>query len=92
MRRFFHSLDGSDAETGTGVNVGGRFSFVNAACGLKLDLEMRRLITQEAKSFRDWGEAASVTWDRQPITDHGLSLSFSHGWGALPSNMLDSSA
>ena len=80
--------DGGDAETGTGVDIGGGLSLFDAARGLRLSFEMRGLIRHEVKSFRDWGASASLAWDQQPSADHGFSFSLAHGRGALPSSSM----
>ena len=67
--------DGGDAETGTGVEVGGSLRYADAASGLSVEARGRTLIAHEAAGFGEWGGAsASVRLD--PGAE-GRGLSFS---------------
>ena len=68
-------LDGGDAETGLGADMGGGLAIADPANGLSLDLKARGLVAHEASGFREWGASASFAWDPRPDTDRGLSLS-----------------
>ena len=78
-------LDGGDAETGLGVDLGGGLAFVVPKQGVALDLKARGLIAHEAPGFREWGASASLTWDPRPETGRGLALSLVRSWGGSPS-------
>ena len=78
-------LDGGDAETGLGVDLGGGLAFVVPKRGVALDLKARGLIAHEAPGFREWGASASLTWDPRPETGRGLALSLVRSWGGSPS-------
>ena len=54
-------LDGGDAETGLGVDLGGGLAFAAPKQGLSLDLKARGLIAHESSGFREWGASASLT-------------------------------
>ena len=82
-------LDGGDAETGLGVDLGGGLAFVVPKQGVALDLKARRLIAHEAPGFREWGASASLTWDPRPETGRGLALSLVRSWGGSPSGGMD---
>ena len=82
-------LDGGDAETGLGVDLGGGLAFVAPKHGLALDLKARGLIAHEASGFREWGASASLTWDPRPGTDRGLALRLRQSWGGSPTGGMD---
>ena len=75
-------LDGGDAETGIGAELGGGLAFAGPASGLSLDLGARGLVAHGASGLREWGASASFGWDPRPATDRGLSLSLTRSWGA----------
>ena len=82
-------LDGGDAETGFGADLGGGLAFADPASGLSVELKGRGLLTHEASGFREWGASAGLAWDPRPGTDRGLSLSLRQGWGASPAGGMD---
>ena len=82
-------LDGGDAETGLGVDLGGGLAFAAPRQGVALDLKGRGLIAHEASGFREWGASASLTWDPRPETDRGLALSLRQSWGGSPAGGMD---
>ena len=51
--------DGGDAETGTGVEVGGSLRYADAASGLSFEARGRTLIAHEASGFEEWGVRAA---------------------------------
>ncbi len=73
--------DGGDAETGTGVEVGGVIAWTDLAIGLSLDLSGRMLIAHGNDDLEDRGFAASLAFDPNPGTERGLSLSLRQDWG-----------
>ena len=82
-------LDGGDAETGLGVDLGGGLAFAAPKQGVALDLKARGLIAHESSGFREWGASASLTWDPRPTTDRGLALTLRQGWGGSPTGGMD---
>ena len=82
-------LDGGDAETGMGADLGGGLAFADAANGLALDFHARGLVAHEARGFREWGASLSGSWDPRPATERGLSLTLRQSWGAAPSGGMD---
>ena len=82
-------LDGGDAETGFGADLGGGLAFADPETGLSLDLQGRVLIAHSAKGFREWGASGALAWDPRPSTDRGLSLSLTQSWGASPAGGMD---
>ena len=82
-------LDGGDAETGLGADLGGGLAFAYPGSGLTLDLKARGLLAHEASGFREWGASGSVAWDPRPSTDRGLALTLTRSWGAAPAGGMD---
>ena len=82
-------LDGGDAETGLGADLGGGLTFAAPEKGLALDLKARGLVAREASGFREWGTSASLTWDPRPSTNRGLALKLRQGWGGSPTGGMD---
>ena len=77
-------LDGGDAETGMGADLGGGLAFSDPENGVALDLRARGLVAHQSPGFREWGASVSASWDPRPSTDRGLSLSLTQSWGASP--------
>ena len=82
-------LDGGDAETGMGADLGGGVAFSDPENGVALDLKARGLVAHESPGFREWGASISASWDPRPSTDRGLSLSLTQSWGASPAGGMD---
>ena len=82
-------LDGGDAETGLGVDLGGGLAFEAPKQGVALDLKARGLVAHEAPGFREWGASASLAWDPRPSTDRGLALTLRQSWGGSPTGGMD---
>ncbi len=66
--------DGGDAETGTGVELGGRLSWADPGSGLSLEASVRALIAHEDSDYREWGASGAV---RLAPGERGRGLSFS---------------
>ena len=82
-------LDGGDAETGMGADMGGGLVFADPANGLVFDVKARGLVAHESPGFREWGTSLSGSWDPRPESDRGLSLSLRQSWGASPAGGMD---
>ncbi|MDE0406324.1 MAG: hypothetical protein OXN81_00550 [Alphaproteobacteria bacterium] len=82
-------LDGGDAETGFGAELGGRLAFANPANGLSLNLRGRGLVAHRTSGFREWSSSASVGWDPGRTTGRGPSLSLTQSSGTAPSGGAD---
>ncbi len=82
-------LDGGDAETGFGVDLGGGLAFEAPKQGVALDLKARGLVAHEAPGFREWGASASLAWDPRPSTDRGLALTLRQSWGGSPTGGME---
>ena len=79
--------DGGDAETGTGVEVGGRIRYTDAGSGLTVEANARTLVAHEDSDYREWGAGGSVRLGTD-ASGRGLSLAFSPVWGT-PSSGVD---
>ena len=66
--------DGGDAETGTGVEVGGGVSYADAASGLSIEAKARMLVAHADSDYEEWGASASVRLDPG---EQGRGISFS---------------
>ena len=79
--------DGGDAETGTGVEVGGRISYTDTGSGLTVEANARTLIAHEDSGYREWGAGGSVRLGPD-ASGRGLSLALAPVWGT-PSSGVD---
>ena len=77
--------DGGDAETGTGIELGGGVSYADPATGLTVTAKARGLLAHEDADYTEWGASASVRLD-PGAAGRGLSLSLSPAWGADSGN------
>ena len=78
--------DGGDAETGTGVELGGRIAWSDPGSGLSVDASVRALVAREDSGYEEWGASGAV---RLAPGDSGRGLSFSlaRTWGAASSGV-----
>ena len=81
--------DGGDAETGFGVELGGGVAWSDPALGLILDVSGRTLIAHGNDDLKDRGYAASLTFDPDPATQRGPSLSLRQEFGGQAQGGLD---
>ena len=77
--------DGGDAETGTGIEVGGGIAWADPALGLIVTAKARGLVAHEDADYTEWGASGSVRIDPGEA-GRGLSLSLSPAWGADSGN------
>ena len=77
--------DGGDAETGTGIELGGGVSYADPATGLSVTAKARGLLAHEDADYTEWGASGSVKID-PGAAGRGLSLSLSPAWGADSGN------
>ena len=73
--------DAGDAETGTGVDVGGGLSFTDSLTGLSLDVQVRTLVAHQAEGFTDRGLSLSFGWDPTPSSPRGFAARVAPSWG-----------
>ena len=79
--------DGGDAETGTGVEVGGRIRYSDTGSGLTVEANARKLIAHDDSGYEEWGAGGSVRLD-PGASGRGLSLTIAPVWGT-PSSGVD---
>ena len=77
--------DGGDAETGYGADIGAGLSWSDPARGLTADVRARTLLMHEAEGFRERGFSGTLSWDPEPETALGPSLTLSQTLGAASS-------
>ena len=70
--------DAGDAETGTGVEVGGRIAY--ARPGVAIEGAVRALAAHEDAGYEEWGASASVRID-PGRSGRGLSFTVTPTWG-----------
>ncbi len=77
--------DGGDAETGTGIELGGGVSYADPTTGITVEAKARGLLAHEDADYTEWGASGSVRID-PGAAGRGLSLSLSPAWGADSGN------
>ena len=77
--------DGGDAETGYGADIGAGLSWSDPARGLTAGVRARALLMHEAEGFRERGVSGTLSWDPEPATALGPSLTLSQTLGAASS-------
>ena len=78
--------DGGDAETGTGLEVGGGVRYVYPAWGLTLAANGRVLITHQDLGYDEWGAGGSLRVD-PGAPGRGLALDVNSSWGNAASGV-----
>ena len=73
--------DMGDAETGTGMDIGGGIAFDSPQSGLSFDVRGRSIVVHEAHGFRGSSVSGSLRFVPNPSSGRGpaLSLNTSHG-------------
>ena len=71
--------DGGDAETGSGVELGGGVRY--ASGGLSLEFRARGLLAHSESDYEEWGVSGSVLYT-QDSDGRGLSMRLGSAWGA----------
>ena len=78
--------DWGDAETGFGLELGGRVHYADPRLGLTIEGAVRGLLAHEDNDYKEWGASGSVRI--APGQDgQGLSLTLSPTWGAASSGV-----
>ncbi len=80
-----HRYDGGDAETGSGLEMGGGLDWSDPVRGLQIGLEGRTMVLHEDKNLKDWGVAFNFVYDRDPQSKRGLRAVLSHDFGGTAS-------
>ena len=71
-------LDGGDAETGTGVEVGGGLRYI--AGPLTIEGHVRMLVAHEESGYEEWGASGAIRMTPS-ASGRGLTLSIAPAWG-----------
>ncbi len=74
--------DGGDAETGTGVEMGGRVRYANPQQGLSVEATARGLIAHQNADYEEWGVAGSLLFD-PGRSEQGFSMRMRTAWGSV---------
>ena len=78
--------DWGDAETGFGVELGGRVQYADPSLGLTLDAAVRGLLAHEDNDYEEWGASGSLRL-APGAAGQGLSLTLAPTWGAAASGV-----
>ena len=78
--------DWGDAETGFGLELGGRVQYADPALGLTIDATVRGLLAHEDDDYQEWGASGTVRIN-PGATGQGLSLTLAPAWGAASSGV-----
>ena len=70
--------DGGDAETGSGVEVGGGLSYI--AGPLTIEGQVRMLVAHEESGYEEWGASGAIRMTPS-ASGRGLTLSIAPAWG-----------
>ncbi len=81
--------DGGDAETGTGVEVGGGLAWTVPTLGLELSFQGRTLVSHSDDDFENSGYAVSFLYRPNPVAGLGPSLTLTQDWGGPATGGLD---
>ena len=78
--------DWGDAETGFGLELGGRVQYADPALGLTIDAAVRGLLAHEDRDYKEWGASGTVRID-PGAGGQGLALTLAPAWGATASGV-----
>ena len=70
--------DGGDAETGSGVEVGGGLRYI--AGPLTIEGQVRMLVAHEESGYEEWGASGAIRMTPSP-SGRGLTLTIAPAWG-----------
>ena len=78
--------DWGDAETGFGLELGGRVQYADPTHGLTIEAAVRGLLAHEDSDYQEWGASGTIRLDPGP-TGQGLALTLTPAWGAVSSGV-----
>ena len=78
--------DWGDAETGFGVELGGRVQYADPTLGLTIEGAVRGLLAHEDSDYQEWGASGTLRLAPGPA-GRGLSLTLVPTWGAATSGV-----
>ena len=78
--------DWGDAETGFGLELGGRVQYADPSHGLTIEAAVRGLLAHEDSDYKEWGASGTIRIAPDP-NGQGLSLTLAPTWGAASSGI-----
>ena len=78
--------DWGDAETGFGLELGGRVQYADPTLGLTIEGAVRGLLAHEDSDYQEWGASGSLRI-APGMNGQGLSLTLAPTWGAASSGI-----
>ena len=81
--------DGGDAETGSGIELGGGVSWSSPVAGIRLDISGRTLVSHDDDDLEDRGFSADLSFDPDGNTRRGPSFSLRQELGGQSEGGLD---
>ena len=78
--------DWGDAETGFGLELGGRVQYADPALGLTINATVRGLLAHEDSAYQEWGASGTVRV-APGAGGQGLALTLAPTWGAASSGV-----
>ena len=78
--------DWGDAETGFGLELGGRVQYADPALGLTIEGAVRALLAHEDDDYKEWGAWGTIRVEPGGA-GQGLSLTLSPTWGVAASGV-----
>ena len=78
--------DAGDAETGTGVELGGGLRYADPTLGLSVEVKGRSLIAHADSDYSEWGASAAIRLN-PGATGQGLLLTLTPSWGSVASRV-----
>ena len=78
--------DWGDAETGFGLELGGRVQYADPALGLTIEAAVRGLLAHEDDDYQEWGASGSLRL-APGAGGRGLALTLAPTWGAASSGV-----
>ncbi len=78
--------DWGHAETGFGLELGGRVHYADPTLGLTVEATVRGLLAHEDSDYQEWGASGTVRINPNAM-GRGLSLTLSPTWGAAASGV-----
>ncbi|MCY4614576.1 MAG: hypothetical protein OXB94_13285, partial [Nitrospira sp.] len=78
--------DWGDAETGFGLELGGRVQYADPALGLTIEGTVRGLLAHEDEHYQEWGASGTVRL-APGSNGQGLSLTLAPTWGVTASGV-----
>ena len=78
--------DGGEVDTGVGMELGGRLTFLDLERGLTVTVHGRKLVAHAQSEYEEWGLGGSITLNPRG-GGRGLSLGVHPSWGATANGL-----